>query len=212
MKQLKLLICLFLVLPIYSCSTDDSELYKAFKTYKDGDLIFQRSQTHQSRAIEIATKSKFTHVGIIHKKENKYYVFEAGTKVQFRELGEWIKSGKGHKYAVKRLKSEFKISDLSRTKMSKVGEGFMGKPYDLYFDWADDKLYCSEFVYKVFYRGAGIKIGNLGTLRDFDLNHKAVKKLLKERYGDSVPYDSEVISPQAMYDSPKLITIHSDFD
>lgn len=179
--------------------------------YKDGDIIFQRSQTSQSLAITLATRSQFTHVGIIYKKDGQFYVFEAGPVVQYRPIDEWIESGKDGKYAVKRLKAEIKITDESMVKMIEVGESFMSRPYDIFFGWSDEKMYCSELVYKVFKRGAGIKIGSLERLKDFDLTHDAVKKILKDRYGDSIPLDEIVISPQSMYDSSNLITVYSDF-
>ena len=34
---------------------------------KDGDLIFQTSLSQQSKAIQLATKSKYSHCGIIYK-------------------------------------------------------------------------------------------------------------------------------------------------
>lgn len=181
--------------------------------YKDGDIIFQRSQTTQSLAITLATKSPFTHVGIIYKKDDgKFYVFEAGPTVQYREIEEWIKSGKDGKYAIKRLKSDIKVTDKARSKMLEVGEIFTGREYDIFFDWSDDQMYCSELVYKVFKRGAGIKIGSLERLKGFDLTHDAVQAILKKRYGDKVPLEEIVISPQAMYYSPNLITVYSDFE
>ena len=38
---------------------------------QDGDLIFQTSQSSQSKAIQLATKSKFSHMGMIYIKDNK---------------------------------------------------------------------------------------------------------------------------------------------
>jgi hypothetical protein len=33
--------------------------------------------------------------------------------------------------------------------MKATGEGFLGKDYDLTFGWSDERLYCSELVWKV---------------------------------------------------------------
>lgn len=39
------------------------------KSLQDGDIIFQTSQSSQSQAIQLVTKSKYSHMGIIfHKK------------------------------------------------------------------------------------------------------------------------------------------------
>jgi len=83
----------------------------------------------------------------------------------------------------------------------------MGKNYDLYFEWSDSRIYCSELVWKIYKYGAGVEIGKLEKLSDFDLTHKAVKQKIKERYGDKVPKDEIVISPASMYNSDKLVTI-----
>ena len=44
---------------------------------KDGDIIFQTSLSNQSKAIQLATNSKYSHCGIIYKSGNDFYVFEA---------------------------------------------------------------------------------------------------------------------------------------
>ena len=45
---------------------------------------------------------------------------------------------------------------------------FEGKPYDLYFEWSDERIYCSELVWKM-YAALGVKLGTLQKLREFDL-------------------------------------------
>ena len=44
---------------------------------KNGDLIFQTSLSGQSKAIQLATKSKYSHCGLIFKDGNDFFVFEA---------------------------------------------------------------------------------------------------------------------------------------
>jgi uncharacterized protein YycO len=91
--------------------------------------------------------------------------------------------------------------------MKQVGEKFKGKNYDLYFEWSDDKIYCSELVWKIYKDGAGIEIGELEELSDFDLKNEIVQHKMRERYGDNVPMDEKVISPAEMFNSDKLIII-----
>ena len=91
--------------------------------------------------------------------------------------------------------------------MKQIGEQFKGKPYDIYFEWSDDKIYCSELVWKIFKQAVDIEIGQLEQLADFDLSNDIVKAKMKERYGDNIPMDEKVISPVAMFNSDKLITI-----
>ena len=78
------------------------------------------------------------------------------------------------------------------------------RPYDLTFEWSDSRVYCSELVWKMYERALGIRVGELQRLRDFDLSDPVVRAKMKERYGDAVPLDEQVISPAAMFDSPLL--------
>jgi hypothetical protein len=84
---------------------------------------------------------------------------------------------------------------------------FAGRPYDLTFEWSDDRIYCSELVWKVYDRGLGIDIGALQTLRNFNLADPAVRAKMRERYGDNVPLSEPVISPVAMFRSSLLVTV-----
>ena len=69
---------------------------------------------------------------------------------------------------------------------------------------------CSELIWKIYQRAAGIEIGKLQKLRDFDLTNAAVRKKMTERYGDKVPLDENVISPAAIFNSELLETVKSN--
>jgi hypothetical protein len=60
----KLSFVIFILVVLVSCQKSTE--------YKDGDIIFQISQTAQSQAIQLATNSKFSHCGIIQRKGNEY--------------------------------------------------------------------------------------------------------------------------------------------
>ena len=94
--------------------------------------------------------------------------------------------------------------------MKSVGASFNGKDYDLYFEWSDDKIYCSELVWKIYKRAVGIEIGKLKTLNEFDLSNPLVKNKLRERYGNNIPLNELVISPGDMFESDLLETVSSN--
>ena len=73
------------------------------KVLRDGDLIFQTSLSGQSRAIQEATGSKYSHCGIIYRDGCDYFVYEAVQPVKSTPLAQWIARGKGGHYVVKRL-------------------------------------------------------------------------------------------------------------
>ncbi|MDR2790015.1 MAG: YiiX family permuted papain-like enzyme [Campylobacteraceae bacterium] len=173
--------------------------------FMDGDIIFQTSLSNQSKAIQAAAKSKYSHMGLIFEEKGKFYVFEASKTVRLTPLEEWIKRGEDEKYVVKRLKNADKILDAKTlTKLKNESEKFKGKSYDLIFEWSDERIYCSELVWKIYKRVVGLEVGKLQKLGDFDLNSAAVKAKLKERYGKNIPLNETVISPSSMFESGLL--------
>ena len=174
----------------------------------DGDIIFQSSQSGQSLAVQLATKSKYSHVGLIYIIEGKTFVYEAVQPVKITPFNEWIKHGDGNHYVVKRLKNADKVlTEETLQKMKADGEKYLNKNYDLYFGWSDERIYCSELVWKMYQTATGIELGKLQQLKEFDLTHPVVKQKLKERYGNNIPYEEKVISPAAIFESEELVLV-----
>lgn len=185
---------------------------KTQNNFKNGDIIFQTSQSEQCEAVRIATNSKFSHCGIIFIENGKTYVYEAVQPVKMTLLSDWIRHGEGNKYVVKRLQNADKVlnNDVIQ-KMKSYGETLNNKDYDIYFEWSNDKIYCSELVWKIYKEGANIELCNLQKLKEFNLEHPLVKTILNERYGNAVPLDEEVVAPSQIVDSDKLITIFDNY-
>ncbi len=178
--------------------------------FKDADIIFQDAQSSQSKAIKLATSSKYSHVGIIFKDNGKLYVYEAVEPVKITPLKRWIKNGKNEHFVLKRLKDETLLTFQNLKNMKKIGESFLGRHYDGLFGWGDDKIYCSELVWKVYERALGVKLGPLKKLKTFDLTHPIVKKKLYERYGNKIPFEEFAIAPQGIFDSKLLKIVYSN--
>lgn len=178
---------------------------------KNGDLIFQTSLSGQSQAIQLAANSKYSHCGIVYSDNGQFYVFEAIQPVKTTPLDKWIARGKNGHYVIKRLKNADQVLTAETLQKLKLeGEKFKGKNYDLTFEWSDEKIYCSELLWKIYQRATGIEIGKLQKLSDFNLTDEAVKKKMKERYGDKIPMDEIVISPAVIFDSELLTTVKSN--
>ncbi len=232
---LKIICFLTLFVLLLSCNSEKSEKQievvaynsenkieksEGFSIIKEGDIIFQTSTSSQSKAIQLATKSKYSHVGIIFKNdvdknknsnENDFLVLEAVQPVKYTPLEEWIKRGENSHFVVKRLKNaDALLREKVIQKMKDKGEQFLGKPYDLYFEWSDEKIYCSELVWKIYKEVLNIELGKLEKLSNFDLEDKIVKQKMKERYGNKTPIDrlnESVISPAAIFESEELIVV-----
>lgn len=178
---------------------------------REGDILFQITSSSQCRAIQLATKSKYSHCGIVYKDKGELYVFEAVQPVKLTSLDKWIARGKEGHYVVKRLKNASDVLTLDNlVKMKTEGEKMLGKDYDLTFEWSDDRIYCSELVWKIYKRALDIEVGQLQQLKDFDLTSKEVKGKLEERYGTKIPLDEEVVSPADIFNSELLREVSSN--
>ena len=175
---------------------------------QNGDLIFHTSRSNQSQAIQIATNSKYSHMGLLYKKGNDFFVYEAIQPVKFTKLNTWINRGKNGKYVVKRLKNSDEILTKEGLKKMKLeGEKYLGKDYDLQFKWSNEEIYCSELVWKIYKEAFNIEIGKLERISDFNLSDRVVQSKIKERYGNNVPENELVITPDRMFNDTKLITV-----
>lgn len=179
----------------------------AAQPWRDGDIIFHSSRSAQSVAIQRATHSPYSHVGVIIFRDGKPYVFEAISTVQYTPLSKWTARGEGGRFVVKRLKRA--LTETEKEKLRTAARLYEGKPYDLYFEWSDQRIYCSELVWKIYERALGVKLGELQKLREFDLTDAAVRAKMRERFGTNVPLDEPVISPGAQFDSPMLETVET---
>ncbi|MEO8018185.1 MAG: YiiX family permuted papain-like enzyme [Pseudomonadota bacterium] len=174
---------------------------------RDGDIIFHTSRSPQSTAIQRATHSPYSHVGLIFHRDGRPYVLEAIATVRYTPLAAWIARGDGGHYVVKRLKHP--LTQEQSVRLRSAAQKYENKPYDLYFEWSDARVYCSELVWKAYHGALGIEIGARQKLREFDLADPAVQAKMRDRYGTHVPLDEPVISPGAQFESPQLETVES---
>ncbi len=167
---------------------------------RDGDIIFHTSRSAQSLAIQKATHSKYSHMGIVFLRDGEAYVYEAIKTVQYTPLKKWVARGDGGHYVVKRLRDADRVlTPDAVAKLWQAAAKFQGKPYDLTFEWSDARIYCSELVWKIYDRALGLRLGRLQKLREFDLSDPLVRTKMKERYGKKIPMEETVIPPSEMF-------------
>jgi hypothetical protein len=174
----------------------------------DGDILFQESRSAQSPAIQLATNSRYSHCGILLIKNGRPFVLEAASRVRLTPLPEWIDRGVDGHYVAMRLRN--RAAAHFDALSARAGE-VLGTPYDTKFMWGDDRLYCSEVVWKLYAR-AGVELTPLRRYRDYDLSAPAVKATLRKRFGSRVPLDERVVAPVDLLKSTLLLEIQpNDF-
>ncbi len=178
------------------------------RAFHDGDIIFQTSQSGQSLAVSYATHSKYTHCGLLFNDAGDWYVYEAIGPVKKTKFKNWIAMGDSNYYVVRRLANSDSIMTEATTKKMRTSvDSRMGIGYDFYFGWNDDLIYCSELVWKAYHEATGLEVGQPKPMKEYDLTHPVVQKTMTERYGVNMPYDTLMISPGDVFDSPLLTTV-----
>jgi hypothetical protein len=186
-----------------------------------GDLIFQESTSPQAKAIKEVTRSRYSHCGIVVKRDGKLYVAEAIEPVRvvatekhsLRSIEKWIDAGVNKHAVIKRIHGGLTQERLQELEKSMLR--FQGKPYDELFQWSDDKIYCSEFIYDSFNdqgleEAQRIPIGEVQAFSKLDLTGDLARDLIKKRYTDEgrqIDQNEKIITPVAVLNDLKLDTV-----
>ena len=169
--------------------------------FQDGDIIFQASRSEQSKVIEQATNSPYSHCGIIFYDNGNPYVYEAVQPVGKRKLNDWVSSGVDGAYKVMRLKDITLLTIENIKKMKTFATSQFGKNYDIYFSWNENEWYCSELVWKTYMIVLSVELAQPKELREFNIDLPIVRKTMAKRYGNDIPYNEKMISPGQLFDS-----------
>jgi len=125
-------------------------------TILPGDLVFKQSTTDQAKAIQEITRSRYTHCGIIVERNGKLRVAEAINPVRvigtpanpLSSVEDWIHRGVDQHGVIKRISGGLSAEQLELLEVEMRKSD--GKKYDGRFQWNDNAIYCSEFIYDSF--------------------------------------------------------------
>ncbi|MEK7355616.1 MAG: YiiX/YebB-like N1pC/P60 family cysteine hydrolase [Bdellovibrionota bacterium] len=143
-----------------------------------GDIIFHTSSSKQSYAIMWASKTLYSHVGIVEVDGEKKFVLEAIGTVSRTPLANWVARGRLNRYAVVR---RTQLSAEQAKKVVSSAKKKIGKKYDIYFTSKNDEIYCSELVHLA-YADAGIEVGKVERVKELDFDNALVRKLVEKRW------------------------------
>ncbi|MBL9130372.1 MAG: hypothetical protein JNG86_04185 [Verrucomicrobiaceae bacterium] len=166
---------------------------------QEGDLVFQ-SLPHNEviDAIEGCTGSPFSHCGIVVKNKRGWWVLEAIGPVQEGPLTRWIAQGREQKFAVYRLKAKHQPQVPA---MIQKARQFLGRPYDIQYEFDDSKIYCSELIYKAWLAATGEKMGTLVKLGDLNWKqHETVIRTITH----GLPLERVMITPRDLAAAAQL--------
>lgn len=191
------IILLLLALPFSSMVTETFTAQTgAVKNVKEGDVIFQTSQSEQSPLIQIGTRSMITHCGIVVMKGGKPYVLETQRTIVLTPFDKFIAHGKDGRYWLKRSKKDnIKIKYNS----------YLGKPYDLGFKFDNGKFYCSELIYDIYKNQLGIELCKPKKVGDYLIigtdKLPKIEKAMKKR---GITKEQYAVAPVDIFNSKHL--------
>lgn len=171
----------------------------AVSEVREGDVIFQTSKSQQSPLIQIGTRSKITHCGIIVMRGGKPYVLETLKTLVLTPLDKFIARGEDGKYWIKRSKKE-----NIKIKYAK----YLGKPYDLAFKFDNSRFYCSELVYDIYQKQLGIQLAEPRQVKDYLIlftdRLPKLKRAMKRR---GISKEQYAIAPVDIFNSEYLESV-----
>jgi hypothetical protein len=171
---------------------------------QEGDILFQ-PLPHGALvdAIEGVSLSIYSHCGIVERKGDQWYVLEAIGPVTETPLGDWIARGRSGYFDAFRLKDELqpKIPAILA-----AGRTYLGRPYDKHYSFDDERIYCSELVFKAVKAATGVALGKVERLGE--LNWQPHEAFIRSIEG-YVPKDREMITPQSLSEAKELTHVYT---
>lgn len=163
---------------------------------REGDIIFQTSKSRQSPLLQVATRSKITHCGIIVMREGKPYVLETLKTLVVTPLDKFIARGEGGRYWLKRADVENVNIEYGK---------YLGKPYDSAFSFDNDIYYCSELVYDIYLNQLGIKLCEPKKVGDYlILCTDKLPIIEKEMSRRGITTEQQAVAPVDIFESNLL--------
>jgi hypothetical protein len=168
---------------------------------QEGDIVFQSLQRSPLvNAIEGVSQSPYSHCGIVARRDGKWIVYEAFHNVEATPLRQFLFRGREQGFAVYRLRPAYRPFVPATIEHAAQ---YLGRPYDVRYRMDDEKIYCSELIFKAYRQASGgDELGRLTRLGD--LNWRPFVKTIEHFEQGPVPLDREIITPQAMAATTQL--------
>ena len=177
--------------------------------YAEGDIIFIQSQTQQAAALREATESVWTHVGLLIKKSSNWYVAEAIGPLKETPLADFIARSKNKSYRIYRFKH---FDAATMTSALKATLPKYNKPYDIYFEWSQERIYCSELTYHVMKDVTGFELGRLQKMKEMRLDGPYVQALIDKcltDIGKELNLEEDIVTPVSQMEDDEVTLIEA---
>ena len=165
---MKKLLLILLVLLCGSCRRGGD-----LSSLREGDIIFIETKSFQSKFVKLGMMSIWSHCGIAVDTHEGVQIMEADTTVRILPVERFIDKSVGGKYIIKRPKHQL-TQPINKDK-------WLGRWYDLKFDFDNEEVYCSELVWLI-YKEQDIELCPACKINShFMVRFAALQRALEER-------------------------------
>ncbi len=174
--------------------------------FQDGDILMQHIPAKLCAVIADVTDSQYSHCGMVVHKNNRLYVLEAIGSVCYTPVKDWINRGSYARFT--QLRPINMSQDHIRRAIAEA-EKYLGRPYDIQYELDEEKIYCSELIYKAYVKAASIEIGEKETLGS--LKWKPQEQFIRYITGGELPLDRVMVTPQSIASNSRVALVYSTF-
>ena len=175
-----------------------------------GDILLQKTTGGQSTAVAAATNSPYTHTAMVFMRNDQPVVLEAVEPVKWTPLERWLQRGKNQHVVVLRLKDAARLEDGGLEQLEQAATQYLGRHYDALFQWSDQRIYCSELVFKAYQSALQMEIGELAPLSSFNLKAPSVQQLIRQRVKGNLDTNELIVSPVSLLHDSDLRTVFTN--
>lgn len=165
---------------------------------KTGDILLLDMDCFSCELIEKQTNGPFSHSGIILKYGTKVYVAQSLGIVHHLPLAKFLRYTNK---PVQVVRPKFINFTKRRALLESYQNDFLNMPFDHEYTWDDDKLYCSEFIYKILKSVYAIENFAPKPMR-YDVNEDGWRRYFG---GNEPPHGQPGLSPNDFYRSSDFV-------
>lgn len=145
---------------------------------RSGDVLLHTSRSKQAVAVAVATRSSFTHAGVVVREGDALWVVEAAGHARKTRLQDFLLRGLSSATVLRDARLD---DDGARERVQRAALALVGTPYDAAFAEGVDQLYCSELLVEA-WRRAGLSLGVEELVGDLDIEAPPVRAQFEERW------------------------------
>ncbi|OUR99703.1 hypothetical protein A9Q84_01375 [Halobacteriovorax marinus] len=172
----------------------------SIQDFKVGDVILLDLDCPSCQIIEDETGSRFSHSGVVISNGRELFVAQALGKVHFVRIKTFLEfsrtrfAPRNQKYVV--LRPVLNLRNFKKNHWKLYKNKYENVSFDHSYEWDDETLYCSEFLFKFMNELMGFK-----DLKTYKMDYTRNWEFWTRYFGHTPPQGKEGLAPDDFYRS-----------